>query len=137
VILIDTTPLVALCDGRDAKHATAVKELAKLASGTFGICEAVVTEACFHLPHRVQRLRLRAMLDELDVVPLPELPDRAFWLDVFDWLVRYADQEPDWADGCIAVLAGRDAQLKVWTYHREFRTTWRTPGGAMIPMAVT
>ncbi|MGH9253776.1 MAG: hypothetical protein ACRD3C_04320, partial [Vicinamibacterales bacterium] len=36
----------------------------------------------------------------------------------------------------IAVLCGRDARLKVWTYDREFRTTWRKPDGRAIPMAV-
>jgi hypothetical protein len=40
------------------------------------------------------------------------------------------------ADGCIAVLSGRDRRLKVWTYDREFRTTWRRPDGTVIPMAV-
>ena len=39
----------------------------------------------------------------------------------------YADHEPDWADACLAVLSGRDHDLKVWTYDREFRTTWRRP----------
>lgn len=136
MILIDTTPLVALCDARDAKHVTAMKHLAKLAPAEFVICEAVLMEACFHLPHGRQRQRLRAMLDELDIAALPETLHQGFWFDVFDWLIRYADQEPDWADGCIAVLSGRDERLKVWTYDREFRTTWRRPDGTMIPMAV-
>ena len=136
MILIDTTPLVALCHARDSKHATAIKHLAELAPNEFAICEAVLMEACFHLPHRMQRERLRAMLDELDIASLPTTHDRGFWLDVLNWLIRYADQEPDWADGCIAVLCGRDDRLRVWTYDREFRTTWRRPNGTPIPMAV-
>ena len=77
------------------------------------------------------------MLDELDIAALPDRHDRGFWLDVLNWLARYADQEPDWADGCLAVLCGRDERLKVWTYDREFRTIWRRPDGTAIPMAVT
>jgi hypothetical protein len=93
-------------------------------------------EACFHLPRRAQRQRLRAMIAQFNVASLPGTDDRAFWLEVLDWLAKYADHEPDWADGCIAVLCGRDKALKVWTYDSEFRTTWRRPDGTAIPMAV-
>jgi predicted nucleic acid-binding protein len=135
VILVDTTPLVALCDPRDSKHRTAVKHLESLAADDFAVCDAVLTEACFHLPYRSQRERLRDLLHRLGVQPLPVTQERTFWLDVFDWLAKYADQEPDWADGCVAVLSGRDKTLMVWTYDREFRTTWRRPNGTAIPMA--
>jgi hypothetical protein len=43
---------------------------------------------------------------------------------------------------CDAVLtevcfhSERDTRLTVWTYDREFRTTWRRPNGTVIPMAV-
>ena len=135
MILVDTSPLVALCDSRDAKHRTAVKHLEKLANAELATCEAVLMEACFHLPHRSQRLRLHAMLTEFRIGALPDTADRRFWSDVFEWLVKYADHDPDWADGCIAVLAGRDKDLKVWTYDREFTTIWRRPDGTVIPLA--
>ena len=137
MILIDTTPLVALCDGRDRRHRRALKDLGALASTRLGVCEAVLMEACFHLPSREQRHRLRAALDGLHIAAVPGPDDRKFWLDVLDWLSKYADHEPGWADGCLAVLSGRDASLKVWTYDREFRTTWRRPDGTVIPMAVS
>jgi hypothetical protein len=75
------------------------------------------------------------VLDELRIAPLST--DAGAWFEVLGWLLKYADHEPDWADGCIAVLCGRDRRLKVWTYDREFRTTWRRPDGTAIPMAVT
>ena len=137
MILIDTTPLVALCDARDSRHRVALKDLEALASARLGVCEAVLMEACFHLPSDAQRHRLRAALDQLYIAALPRTDDRGFWLDVLDWLSKYAEHEPDWADGCLAVLSGRDASLKVWTYDREFRTTWRRPDGTAIPMAVS
>ena len=136
MIVIDTTPLVALCDARDSKHRTAVRHLESLAAGEFAICDAVLTEACFHLPHRSQRQRLRALLHDLGVHPLPVVHERAFWLEVLDWLAKYADHQPDWADGCLAVLSARDNNLTVWTYDREFKTTWRRPDGTPIPLAV-
>lgn len=136
MILVDTTPLVALCDARDEKHRTALKHLQSLGSVEFAVCDAVLTEACFHLPYRSQRQRLRALLHDLGVQPAPVANESAFRLEVFDWLTKYADHEPDWADGCLAVLSGRDKDAKVWTYDREFRTTWRRPNGTVIPLAV-
>ena len=53
-----------------------------------------------------------------------------------EWLLKYAEHEPDWADGCLAVLCGRNESLRLWTYDREFRTTWRTPDGRTIRLAV-
>lgn len=136
MILIDTAPLVALCDARDAQHRRAVKELGSLASARLATCEAVLMEACFHLPHQRQRQRLRALIEGLEIRALRAADDGEFWSDVLNWLVKYGDHEPDWADGCIAVLCGRDETLKVWTYDGEFRTTWRKPDGRAITMAV-
>jgi predicted nucleic acid-binding protein len=136
IILIDTTPLVALCDARHEKHQVAVRHLGLLGSSQFALCDAVLTETCFHLPYRTQRQRLRALLDGLGVEPVSVANDSAFWPEVFDWLTKYADHEPDWADGCLAVLSGRHRDAKVWTYDREFRTIWRRPNGTAIPLAV-
>ena len=136
MILIDTGPLVALCDARDSKHKTAAGHLQKLANAEFAICDAIVGEACFHLPRRTQRQRLQAALDQLDVIGIPGATDVGFRHDVFQWLLKYADHEPDWADACIAVLCGSDRSLSVWTYDKEFHTTWRRPDGSRIPLAV-
>lgn len=136
MILIDATPLVALCDARDARHRTAVEDLESLVAHDLAVCDAVLTEACFHLPHASQRLRLRGLLHELRVQPLPAAYEQGFWREVFAWLAKYAEHEPDWADACLAVLSGHDKTLKIWTYDREFRTTWRRPNGTAIPLAV-
>ena len=136
MILIDTTPMVALCDARAAKHRTAVKVLEALSTEELSVCDAVLTEACFHLAHRSQRRRLRALLDDLRIQPLPAAYDAEFWSAVLDWLLKYSDHDPDWADACLAVLSGRDERLKVWTFDREFRTTWRRPNGTLIPLVL-
>lgn len=134
MILVDTGPLVALCDARDSRHPIAKRQLKKLASAALCTCEAVLVEACFHLPYREQRGRLLALLDALAVSSIPRPGDRSFWPDVFKWLTKYAEHEPDWADACIAVLCGYNLRLKVWTYDRDFRTTWRRPDGSAIPL---
>ena len=84
MILIDTTPLVAVCDARDSKHRMALKHLESLASDEFAVCDAVLTEACLHLPHQSQRQRLRALLHDLGVQPIPVTYEHDFFLEVLD-----------------------------------------------------
>jgi predicted nucleic acid-binding protein len=136
IILIDTGPLVALCDSHDQKHASAVRHLGMLRASEFAVCEAVLTEACFHLPHGSQRRRLRALLEDLEIQPIPLTNESALWREVFEWLAKYTEHQPDWADGCLAVLSAHRRNAKVWTYDREFRTIWRRPNGTVIPLAV-
>jgi predicted nucleic acid-binding protein len=135
-ILIDTAPLVALCDPRDSLNRAALTHLKLLAKSDFAVCEPVLAEACFHLWAPSQRNRLQEMLEALDVLPISVELDRSFWRDVFDWLEKYRDHHPDWTDGYLAVLSGRDRKYRVWTYDKEFRTTWRRPNGSTIPMAI-
>jgi hypothetical protein len=67
----------------------------------------------------------------------PRIDDeRPLWSDVFAWLDLYAEHDPDWADGYLAVLSGRDRHARVWTYDREFSTIWRRLDGTRIPLAV-
>ena len=127
---------MALCDAKDGKHRAAVALLEAFAADEFAVCDAVLTEACSHLPHLPQRQRLRALLEQLGVHALPTTYESAFWVDVFEWLAKYAEHDPDWADGCLAVLSGRDKHLEIWTYDRDFRTTWRRPNGTALPLAV-
>jgi predicted nucleic acid-binding protein len=136
VVLVDTGPLVALCDARDSKHRAAVRHLEALAAEGLAACDAVLTESCVHLPHRSQRLRLRALLIELPIEPIAVDRQPGARLEVLDWLLKYADHEPDWADAWLAVLSSREKYSKVWTYDREFRSIWRRPDGSAIPLAV-
>lgn len=135
MILVDTGPLVALADPRDGRHAGAVAHLAHLSPGHFRTCEAVLVEACFHLPHRMQRERLRALVTELGIDSL-STDDPDFRDEVFDWVIKYGDHEPDWADGCLVTLSSWEPRAKLWTYDREFKTTWRRSDGRVVPMAV-
>ena len=136
MILVDAGPLVALCDPRDALHKRAVAEFRSMARIGFVVCESVLAETCFHLAHSVQRRRLQAIIEEFDIHSVDVADDHSFWLAVCAWLLKYADHDPDWADGCLAVLSGYDERLKVWTYDTEFTTTWRRPDGSAIRLAV-
>jgi predicted nucleic acid-binding protein len=136
MILIDTTPLVALCDPRDSLNRTALRHLNLLAKSDFVLCEPVLTEVSFHLSAPSQRNRLQRTLEALHVSPVAVDDGQTLWTEVFTWLQKYRDHHPDWADGYLAVLSGRDRKYKVWTYDLEFRTIWRKPNGSPIPMAV-
>lgn len=135
MILVDTGPLVALCDPRDRLHSRAVRDLDRIAAGPFVTCTPVLTEACFLLHHVVQRERLRRLLSELPVRSIPEREPDDLWQDTLGWLVRYGEHDPDWTDAFIVVLVGRTKRLRVWTYDREFRTTWRRLEGGKVPLA--
>lgn len=136
MILVDTAPVVALCDPRDGLHDRALRDLDRLARRPLALCTPVLTEACFLLDQPMQRRRLRQVVADLQMNPLTPNDAASFRTEVFTWLERYAEHEPDWADGYLAVAAGRDRRATVWTYDREFRTIWRRPDGTRIPLAV-
>jgi len=137
VILVDTAPLIALCDPTDGLHATAARDLNRLRRVPLVVCTPVLTEACFHLARAAQRQRLRRLLTEFSITAYASDHKEELWLDVLDWLARYAEHEPDLADGYLAVVSGIERRFKVWTYDSEFRTTWRRADGTRIPLAVS
>lgn len=136
MILLDTAPLVALCDPRDSLNKVAVRDLDRLSRQPFVACAPVLTEACFLLPYPVQRRRLRTFLGEFSVAPYRADDEMGLWQEVFEWLDQYGEHGPDWADGYLAVASGRERRFRVWTYDREFRTIWRRPDGTRIPLAL-
>lgn len=134
MILVDTGPLVGLADPHDRLHTTAARQLDRLVHETLVVCEAVLTEACFHLPHQQQRRRMAEILRAFSMVPYDGASDPGLRPAVWAWLLRYAEHEPDWADGYLAVVSGLRRRWRVWTFDREFRTTWRRPDGSPIPL---
>lgn len=134
MILVDATPLVALCDPRDRLHRRALADLDRVGRRGLALAESVLTEACFLLDHAILRARLEHVIVELPIRPWCPVDPGAFRLEVFAWLGRYAEHEPDWADGTLAVASAHEKKARVWTYDAEFRTTWRRPGGDRIPV---
>jgi predicted nucleic acid-binding protein len=78
------------------------------------------------LSHPVQRARLQRLIIEIGMTPLLIEDEKELRLEVFGWLARYAEHEPDWADGYIAVVSERHKGARVWSYDREFRTCRRS-----------
>ena len=136
MILVDTTPLVALCDPRDALHRRALADLDRIGRRALFACASVLTEACFLLEHRSQRERLQRLLASLPIRALTADDEDVVWSRVFVWLNKYADHDPDWTDGYLAVACSIERRAKIWSYDREFRTIWRREDGSKIPLAV-
>ncbi len=135
MILVDTTPLVALCDAKDALHARSLRDLDRLARERFVASDAVLAEALHLLPASAARSRLTKLVEALPV---------AAWLDeradvsrasALTWMMRYAEHQPDWADALLAVASSRERRARVWTYDSRFSTTWRRIDGSRIPLA--
>jgi uncharacterized protein len=133
MILVDTGPLVALIHPRDSLHRRSRDDLAKFTDPSFLTTVPVLTETFFHLRSKVARRKLRALLGELEV-SVREIGDSTVARSM-DWLEVYADHEPDFADAVLVVLSSEIEKSRVWTYDREFRTTWRKPDGSAIPLA--
>lgn len=133
-ILVDTGPLVALCDQRDALHERALEEVAELRLPRL-VCLPVLTEAFHLLVTGPQRSRLGESfsrgLFELTSPPGGErVAQRAMvWLDAWE------EHDPDFADAYLVAWSELDAELRVWTFDQEFRRVWRTSKGRRVPLA--
>ncbi len=134
MIIVDTTPLVAVCDARDPLHAQALRDLDHLGRGPLAVAQPVLTEACFLLGSPGLRRRLDRVLSELEFVPLPIVDERQWWKDVIGWLAQYHEHDPDLADGWLVVAASRQKRARIWTCDSEFRTTWRRLDGGSIAL---
>lgn len=135
MILIDATPLIGLFDPADELHARAREDFRRLTGRRLFLCGPVLSEACFALPHPNQRAQLHGLIERFDIRPATD-DEPGLWLGALDWMGKYHDHTPDFADACLAVLSGREPKYKVWTYDREFETIWRRPDGSRIPLAV-
>ncbi len=118
--LVDTGPLVALFDPRDADHALCRKTLAKL-EGPLLTTVSVLTEA-FHLlqPDSLGSINLRRFVTERGL-SVWYMDDPAL-VRAFELMADYADQPMDLADASLVVAAERLRQRQVFTLdERDFR----------------
>ncbi len=132
-VLVDTGPLVAFLDRRDAFHQWASMQLAEVVAPVF-TCEPVLSEACFLL----RRLRggSRAVL-ELVVRGLLRVDFRADENagPLARLLSRYADVPMSLADACLVRMAELHPGSVILTLDRDFRV-YRRHGRHVIPVTM-
>jgi predicted nucleic acid-binding protein len=136
MILIDTNALVGLVDSSDPLNKQAVADFPRLAKRKLYLISPVLAEALHSLSSKQDRQRLADLLDEFQIKMCPIQETDELWQDAFQWLLRYSEHSPDWADALLAVLSGREKKFRVWSYDSEFKTIWRRPDGSRIPLAV-
>lgn len=117
-ILLDTGPLVALLNRRDAFHAWSVEQAGSLAP-PFYTCEAVLAEAHFLLGGINQgNARLIDLLDSGRIV-CPSVA--AEHLDrVGELMLRYANVPMSFADACLVCMAEQQDST-LFTIDSDFR----------------
>ena len=135
MILVDTNVLVALTDAREELFHRANADLLRLGREEFFTIGAVLTEVHWLLKDAYRRERAVLTMRRLNVHAVADDSD-ALWQNVFTWLQRYAEHEPDWTDAVLVGLCAQESRYRVWSYDKEFVTVWRKPDGGMIPMAV-
>lgn len=129
--LVDTGPLVALLDERDALHGRALRELG-LAPIPRLLTPPVLTETLHLLDAAVFRERLGAMVEGDEF----QLSAPAHWPTVASrslaWMQKYEAHEPDFADAYLIATYEHEAGALLWSFDSEFRTTWRTSKGKSL-----
>ncbi|MDQ3031510.1 MAG: PIN domain-containing protein [Myxococcota bacterium] len=131
-VLLDTGPLVALLDRRDAFHGWAASELTTI-EGRMLTCEAVVAEAC----HIVRRLpggpeSVLALVERAAIISFrleSELPA------VTRLVKRYASVPMSLADACLVRMSELTPGATVLTLDSDFRV-YRRNGRQAIPLRI-
>ena len=130
-VILDTGPLVAFLNARDAYHDWARDTLDTIQPPLL-TCEAVMSEACFLVrqlrggPDAVLALLTRGIVQiafclETEVVSVRKL------------MAKYATVPMSLADACLVRMAEIQNPATVLTLDRDFRT-YRRDGRQMIPL---
>lgn len=132
-ILLDTGPLVASLDRRDAYHEWAMKQLDGVTHPLL-TCEPVLTEACFlvrHLPcgcESVLELIDRKIIQVEFDLAAEQQPLRAL-------LRKYADVPMSLADACLVRMSELHSDSRVFTIDGDFRR-YRRNRRQKIPLII-
>ena len=110
-VLVDTGLLVALFDQLDAHHEAVARWMAGNTAALLTVAP-VLTEASFFLP-----ARLRSSLARLAATGVLQLhqPDADGCARIAQLFVKYADQNPDWADLELVWLAEATGTTRIAT----------------------
>ena len=129
--LLDTGPLVASLNGRDAHHAWAASQFASMEAPVL-TCEPVLVEACYLLrsvPRAIEGVF--ELLDRNVIVIGFRLSDHQAAVDSL--LRRYRDVPMSLADACLVRMSELVAECNVFTLDGDFRI-YRRDGRHAIPV---
>lgn len=131
-VLIDTGVLVAVFNRSDPQHKAAAAWLARNRAPLLTV-ESVLSETAFFLP-----ARMRAALAGLVVRGVLEVhsPDAAGHARMAELFVKYADQDPDWADLALVWLAETTGVNQIATLDVADFSAYRIHGRRRFEMAL-
>ena len=116
--IVDTGPIVALLDQRDAWHAWARAAFDEL-DAPLATCDAVLSEACFLLRRaRLPPELVLRLLEQGAIAPAWSVGDDVH--SVRTILSRYADVPASFADACLVRMAELSPGSPVVTLDRDF-----------------
>lgn len=126
-VLLDTGPLVALCNARDHFHDWACEQF-KLLKPPFLTCEPVLAEACFLLGKNQNVIleMAQAGLFKTNFSLLKELPA------IRRLIKKYADVPMSLADACLVRMSELHKNSRVLTLDRDF-LLYRKNGRQIVP----
>ena len=129
-ILVDTGPLVAIINPRDAQHAACGAYAANLTAPMLTTWP-VITEAAWLLRKKPDDVRaLFKMIANRDLQIAPLSADAADWFDRF--FEKYADQQPQLADASLVYQAEVSGIHDVFTIDLRDFSVYRTSDGASL-----
>lgn len=126
-VLLDTGPLVALCNARDHFHDWACEQF-KLLKPPFLTCEPVLAEACFLLGKNQNVIleMAQAGLFKTNFSLLKELPA------IRRLIKKYSDVPMSLADACLVRMSELHKNSRVLTLDRDF-LLYRKNGRQVVP----
>ncbi len=129
-VILDTGPLVAALNERDAHHGWAKSEWSELDAPLL-TCEAVIAEACHILRKTEAGPRTVLELIRRGAVSVPFVLE-AESTAVGQLMKRYASVPMSFADACLVRMAEQHEDSRVLTLDRGFRI-FRKQGRRVVP----
>ena len=133
MILVDSSVLVALCDRSDPLAGRAMEQLRSLKEGRLRVTLPVLTETWHLLDAPWLRTILVQWLQGRALPIICPVEERKATPDVWRWLEKYEEHEPDFADAYL-VIASADKKSSIWTFDREFSRVWRHLDGSRLKL---
>ena len=130
-VIIDTGPLIAIIDQRDAQHRWAIDQL-KVLEPPFITCEAVVSESLFLLSSARQGVPTLLQMIQEDLIRV------AFNLDehltaVTRLITKYHDVPMSLADASLVRMSELHDRARIFTLDSDFKR-YRRHGRQAIPL---